>query len=85
MKFKEVNRDVLKGYRMTKNQRLIDEFITSGIDCAALVYEEGEYKHAGSVYNSVKKAIDNMKLSSTLDVRTVKGTVYLFRKDGSND
>ena len=81
MRLKEASRDVIKGYKRTKIQMLLDEFLDSGMDCAELVLEEGEYKRVGTAYNGVRSAIDRMKLASTLNVRTIGGKLYLFRID----
>lgn len=85
MRLKETNRDVLKGYRMTKIHRVIDEFMRSDMDCAEIVLEDGEYARTGSAYNGIYNAINRMKLTSTLGVRTINGTVYLFKKECADD
>lgn len=82
MRLKEASRDVLmKGYKITKIQKLLEEFMHSGMECAELVLEEGEYKRVGTAYNGVRSAIDRMKLASTLNVKTIGGKLYLFRID----
>ena len=81
MKLERADKSVLKGYRVTKWMRLLNEFIESDMDCATISYEDGEYKKPGSVYNSAKNATKRFGCEGSVGVQTIDGKVYLYRKD----
>ena len=85
MKLEKANKDIVKGYRKTKLMRVLDEFIASDIDCANVVYERGEYAKPGSCSNALSVAIKRNKYDSTIGVMMRDNTVYLFRKENSDD
>lgn len=81
MKLERADKNVLKGYRVTKWMKLLEEFIESEMECAMIHCEEGEYAKPGSVYNSAKNATKRFGCEGTVGVQTIDGKVYLFRKD----
>lgn len=81
MKLEKADKNVLKGYRVTKWMKLLEEFIESDMECAMISYEEGEYCKPGSVHNSAKNAIKRFGCEGSVGVQTVDGKVYIFRKD----
>ena len=72
---------LLKGYRVTKWMKLLEEFIESDMECASISYEEGEYSKPGACHNSAKNAIKRFGCEGTVGAKTVDGKVYLYRKD----
>lgn len=85
MKLEKANKDIVKGYRRTKLLRFLDEFIASDMDCAKVVYAEGEYVKPGSCSNALSMAIKRYKYDSIIGVMTRDKAVYLFKKENSDD
>lgn len=75
MKLERADKNVLKGYRVTKWMKLFEEFIESDMECASIIYKPG------SVYNSAKNAIKRFGYEGSVEVHVADGKVYLFRKD----
>ena len=85
MKLERANKDIVKGYRRTKVLRVLDDFIKSDMDCAKVVYEKGEYVKPGSCSNALSMAIKRYKYDSIVGVVTKNKTVYLYKKENSDD
>lgn len=85
MKLEKANKDIVKGYRKTKLLRFLDEFIASDMDCAKVVYAEGEYAKPGSCSNALSMAIKRYKYDSIIGVMTRDKAVYLYKKENSDD
>ena len=85
MKLEKANKDIVKGYRRTKVLRVLDDFIESDMDCAKVVYEEGEYVKPGSCSNALSMAIKRYKYDSIVGVMTRDKAVYLYKKENSDD
>lgn len=81
MKLERADKSVLKGYRVTKWMRLLEEFIESDMECAMISYEEGEYCKPAACHNLAKNAIKRFGFEGSVGVQTVGGKVYIFRKD----
>lgn len=67
-----------RGYKKTKNQVIIDEFIESGLDCAKL--EGWTNKDAGSCATSINISIKRFKKTGIRCI-SMKGEVYLIREE----
>lgn len=79
MKLIPVEKDLIdKGYRWSKNQKILQEFLDSGLDCARVdgYHHEDAKSCSGSLRQSVKRFHMN-----NIDVITHKNQVYLIRKD----
>ena len=85
MKLERANKEIVKGYRRTKVLRVLDDFIESDMDCAKVVYEEGEYVKPGSCSNALSMAIKRYKYDSIVGVVTKNKTVYLYKKENDDD
>jgi hypothetical protein len=80
MKFTECNiediRDIKIGYRRTKNLKLLDAFIASGIKCAKV--EEYSNKHAYSLCASLSNSIRKIYHLNSIEAHVFHGEVYLI-------
>ena len=85
MKLERANKDIVKGYRRTKVLRVLDDFIESDMDCAKVVYEEGEYVKPGSCSNALSMAIKRYNYGGIVGVMVRNKTVYLYRKENDDD
>lgn len=65
--------------RRTKWGAVLEEFVKSGKEVAALDFDEGEYSDSKSAQATVYNAIRNYKLRNTVRVRMVEGKLYLIR------
>lgn len=85
MKLEKASKDIVKGYRATKLMKVLDEFIASDMDCAKVVYAEGEYARPGSCSNALSVAVKRNKYDSTIGVMVRDNTVYLYKKENDDD
>lgn len=86
MRFVEVKRaDIGKIYRPGKVQKILEEFIDSGLDTVEVLYTDGEYKDVYVCTGTLRVTIKKMHLSDTLEAMTINKKCYLCRKDGMND
>ena len=85
MKLEKASNEIVKGYRRTKLLRFLDDFIRGDMDCAKVVYEEGEYAKPGSCSNALSVAIKRYKYDSIVGVMTRDKAVYLYKKENSDD
>lgn len=77
MKYQEVNVTQFRGYKETKLQRLLNDFIQAEIPVAELVWEQDEYRNPSSAYSAVKTAINRFKLGN-IQVKVIEKRLYLF-------
>ena len=68
----------MNSFKKTKLQKLLEEFIDSGYDCAIIEYEEDEYSSACSVCSVIKNAIKRFHVSGVACVVRNK-KAYLLR------
>ena len=85
MKLEKANKDIVKGYRRTKLLRFLDDFIKSDMDCAKVVYAEGEYARSGSCFSALSVAIRRYNYGGIVGVMVRNKTVYLYRKENDDD
>lgn len=79
MKFKEVNINTFKGYKETKIQRILAEFVDAEIPVAEVILEEGEYRSVSSAYSAMKSGIKRMK-QGNIEVKVKQKRLYLLNK-----
>ena len=79
MKFKEVNVNTFKGYKETKIQRTLAEFIKAEIAVAEVILEEGEYRSVSSAYSALNSGIKRMNLANVA-VKVKEKRLYLINK-----
>lgn len=77
MNLEKVDYRTLKGYKKTKLQSLLEEFIALETPCVKVNCKENEYASfssaAASLYQAAKKfKMDNIK------VKIIEGQVYIF-------
>lgn len=77
MKFTEVDVKKLKGYKETKLQRLIKDFLNAEITVAELTWEPEEYKSPSSVQSAVNSAIKRFK-TANVKCQSVDKKVFLI-------
>lgn len=65
------------GYKATKLQKLLEEFLESGENVMEIT--EHNYKNAGSAQASLYKHI--LRFREPVEVATRKGRIYLIKKD----
>lgn len=85
MKLQKADKGILNGYKPTKLMGIINEFVKSWMDCAAAVYSDDEYCNPTSCYNALKVSIKRSKMEGTVGVRTINKTVYLYRKECTDE
>lgn len=87
MRFTEASRDNLirANYKPGKVQRVVQEFVDSGMDCVEVTYEDGEYSNPYSCTAALRVSAKSMKLTDTVEVETANGRCYMYRKDVRND
>ena len=79
MKFKAVGLKEYKGYKETKIQRFLNEFIASDIAVAEVILEPQEYSNISSAYSAVNNAIKRFK-NANLSVHVKDKKLYLINK-----
>lgn len=79
MRLKPIDVENFKGYRKTKLQKFIIDFIDSGIAVAEVVWIEGDYKSYGSVQSSLTTSIKKMNKTG-IQVKAIDRRVYLINK-----
>lgn len=79
MKFKEVNINTFKGYKETKIQRILAEFVDAEIAVAEVILEEGEYRSVSSAYSAINSGISRMK-QGNIAVKVKEKRLYLINK-----
>lgn len=68
-------------YKWGKAQKVILDFIDSGMEAAEVQWDEGEYKSVYSVTTTLANATKNLHRSDTVRAVASKGKCYLVRKD----
>lgn len=76
MKLKPIAVENFKGYRKTKLQKFIIEFIESGAAVAEVLWNEGDYKTYSSVQSSLATSIKKMK-KTNIRVKAIDRQIYL--------
>lgn len=66
-----------KGHKPTKLQAVISEFEAMETPVAKVEWE-GEYKHVGSAYNSLKESVRRQQKQSQIKPRILGGNLYLL-------
>lgn len=66
-------------YRLCKNQRIINEFVESGLDCAKI--EGWTHKNAYIAQRGFTMTTRRMHLEDTVMAASQKGEVFLIRVD----
>ena len=79
MRLKPIDVENFKGYRKTKLQKFIIDFIDSGIAVAEVVWNEGDYKTYASVQSSLATSVRKMNKSG-IAVKAIDRRVYLINK-----
>ena len=64
------------GYKVTKNQKIIEEFVNSNMDCAEV--KEFNHKTAWSCANALNYSIKRFRLSGVQAISR-KGRVFLIK------
>ena len=68
--------DKAEGYRKSMNQKIIEEFLESDLDCAKI--EDWTQKSAMACAGSLNRSIEKYKMTGARAVSR-KGNVYLIR------
>ena len=79
MRLKPIAVNDFKGFRKTKLQKFIIDFIDSGIAVAEVLWNEGDYKTYSSVQSSLATSIKKMNKSG-IQVKAIDRRVYLINK-----
>ena len=77
MKFKQVDVNTFKGYKETKIQKTLADFIDQNIPVAEVVLDEGEYKSISSAYSAIKSGINRMK-HGNIETRVKNKRLFLI-------
>lgn len=79
MRFEKADpKDVFKsGYKHTKLQAVIEEFIATGIPVAKAVLENGEYSNAASAQATLTNAAKRYS-NGTVKIKAINNEVYLI-------
>lgn len=77
MKYEPVNVKDFKGFKETKLQKVLNDFLRAEIAVAELIWTEDEYRNASSAYSAVKAAIKRFK-HNNINVRVSEKRLYLF-------
>lgn len=77
MKLKPVAVENFKGFRKTKLQKFIIEFIESGAAVAEVLWNESDYKTYSSVQSSLATSIKKMN-KSNIKVKAIDRRIYLI-------
>ena len=64
-------------YKLCKNQKILNEFVESGLDCAKL--EDYPHKDAHSCYSCLRVSAMNMRLGNVISIHVEGNDVYLLR------
>ena len=78
---KAEKKNIPSTYKWGKAQKVILDFIDSGMEAAEVQWSEGEYKSVYSVTTTLVNATKSLHRSDTVMVTTSKGKCYLMRKD----
>ena len=79
MKLAPYNREnMAKSYRLGKNQKLLLDFIDSGLDCARV--EDFPHKSATICQSVLRISAARIGLGNSIRICTRGGEVYLLRK-----
>lgn len=79
MKLKPIAVNDFKGYRKTKLQKFIIEFIDSGLAVAEVIWNENDYKTYSSLQSSLTSSIKKMNKSG-IQVKAIDRRIYLINK-----
>lgn len=79
MKLKPIAVEDFKGYRKSKLQKFIVDFIESGAAVAEVIWNEGDYKTYGSLQSSLGTSIRKMNKTG-IQVRAIDRRIYLINK-----
>ena len=79
MRLKPIAVNDFKGFRKTKLQKFIIDFIDSGEAVAEVIWNEGDYKTYTSVHSSLGSSIKKMNKSG-IQVKAIDRRVYLINK-----
>lgn len=79
MRLKPIAVNDFKGFRKTKLQKFIIEFIESGAAVAEVIWNENDYKTYSSLQSSLTSSIKKMNKSGIL-VKAIDRRVYLINK-----
>lgn len=64
-------------YKLCKNQKILNEFVESGMDCAKL--ENYPHKNAHSCYSCLRVSAMNLGLGNVISIHIKGKDVYLLR------
>ena len=78
IRFEEVKRPGTM-YKLCKWQKVIMDFIDSGMDCARLYFDEEDKipKHSYSIALAINRAAKRLRVA--MFAKTIDGKTYLFR------
>ena len=79
MKLKPIAVNDFKGYRKTKLQKFIIDFIESELPVAEVIWSENDYKTYASLQSSLATSIRKMNKSG-IQVKAIDRRVYLINK-----
>lgn len=79
MKLKPIAVEDFKGYRKSKLQKFIVDFIESGAAVAEVIWNEGDYKTYSSLQSSLATSIKKMNKSG-IKVKAIDRRIYLINK-----
>lgn len=79
MRLKPIAVNDFKGFRKTKLQKFIIDFIDSGISVAEVIWNENDYKTYSSLQSSLTSSIKKMNKSG-IQVKAIDRKVYLINK-----
>lgn len=68
---------VMKGYRYTKIQKIVEEFVNMNTPCAKLKLDNGEYISPTAASSAVRNYIKRNRCNN-LTVKVVNNEVYIF-------
>jgi len=79
MKLKPIAVEDFKGYRKTKLQKFIIQFIDSGAAVAEVIWNENDYKTYSFLQSSLTSSIKKMNKSG-IKVKAIDRRIYLINK-----
>lgn len=79
MRLEKVNPAEYRGFKASKNQQILDEFINSGYSMAKIVLADKEYKNAASCVSSLATSIKRFKRTN-LKAALINGDAYLINQ-----
>lgn len=77
MNLEKVDYRTLKGYKKTKLQSLLEEFIALETPCVKVNCKENEYASSSSAAASLYQAAKKFKMDN-IKVKIIEGQVYIF-------